>query len=292
MSGTTTVYSGEPVELPFASSWFRDHDYRRGGFYHRRQGLWYSMLNVNMRALIDWNEANGAPFFAPTDNSDWGLVVYLTVIGPQSNANQNNYAVPVFDSADLNSTGGSFPWPAPPDPTGLTVVSDQAIFAEGNYNSIEKYPAAVIGDAVNVLSHGCERPFNETTRNPVDNDQKSNFNMSSNNRDVPSSDRYAYKRSNSNRHRSWCSPNGCTPPFGGTDDLTVNAAFIMGIGTEGDGVYNGGLENFKRFHESWSYGRLNYLGSFVTLGTPLHQDNYWECGSGNTCNVYDPPERW
>ena len=82
--------------------------------------------------------------------------------------------------------------------------------------------------------------------------------------------------------------------FSGANNLRINAALISGIGPapEGDGYYDGGLENIPRFHESWTSARtLNYLGSFVTLGLPQHQANDWAVGSGNSGNVYDPPTR-
>ena len=62
-------------------AWYRDIDYRRGGFYNGREDRWMYMLNVNLRALIDWNEVNGTPFFAPTDATDGGLVIFLSVQG-------------------------------------------------------------------------------------------------------------------------------------------------------------------------------------------------------------------
>jgi hypothetical protein len=82
---------------------------------------------------------------------------------------------------------------------------------------------------------------------------------------------------------------------------TVNAAFLAGVDTTSSGNYNGGLENYPRFHESWSGQTLNYLGSFVSLGTPQTVTGAW-CGTGGTykggpppsksnCNIYDPPNR-
>lgn len=276
---------------PHASSWYRDFDYRRGGFYGQREHKWYYMLNVNMRALIDWNEYNGDPLFDHTDSSNGGLVFFLSVQGPESNDEENGYAVRIFDSADLNTRGGTFPWPASSDPTGLTVVSDQAILVQGNYNSVHKYPAAVIGDAVNVLSQGWEVPITGSGSDPRDNDRKSAADLDTGRRDVPTQDGY-YRNDYNGSHSLVCAPNGCGN-FSNSDKLKINAAFLCGVGDapEGEGYYNGGLENFPRFHESWTNRTLNYRGSFVTLGYPLHQANDWAVGSGNSGNVYDPPNR-
>jgi hypothetical protein len=71
---------------------------------------------------------------------------------------------------------------------------------------------------------------------------------------------------------------------------TINTAFLGGVDQTLAGQYNGGLENFPRFHESWSGATLTYRGSFVSLGTPLHANGPW-CGTGGACNIYNPPNR-
>jgi hypothetical protein len=45
------------------------------------------------------------------------------------------------------------------------------------------------------------------------------------------------------------------------------------------GAYNGGLENYPRFHENWSGRTFTYRGSFVSLGTPRHVDGAWVYGN-------------
>lgn len=291
-----TVYSAWPnlIGSVKRTSWYYDYDYRRGGFFNRREGKWIYMLNVNIRALIDWNEYNGDPLFDHTDSSNGGLVFFLSVQGSESASEYNGYGVRVFDSADLNTLGGTFTWPVSEgDPTGLTVVSDQAIYIEGNYNSVNKYPAAVIGDAVNVLSQGWEVPTGPLT-DPLDNDRKSTADLSTGYRDVPAQDNFVRNAAyTSTTHTNTLPPSGTAGSFSGSSSLRVNAAFISGIDAapEGTGYYNGGLENFPRFLESWDSRTLNYSGSFVTLGTPLHQKNDWAVGSGDSGNVYDPPTR-
>ena len=75
----------------------------------------------------------------------------------------------------------------------------------------------------------------------------------------------------------------------------LNAAVLGGVDTTplngGVDTYNGGLENYPRFHEDWGGGpALNYQGSFVSLGEPEHVNGDW-CGTGDLCNIYNPPNR-
>ncbi len=261
---------------PVATSWFRDTDYRRGGFWNHRAQMWMMMLNVNLRALIEWNQVNGSPLFPYNDTTDGGLVLFFTVSGPDTTAELNNYAVRLFDSADLDMRNVTFP-PTMADPTGVTIVSDQAILVQGNYNKRDKFPAAILADAIWILSQGWEVPVSG-----FPNDLKSMFNLSTGNRTVPTQD--------------WPGGAGGRASFTTSDALTLNAALLFGIGpsTRDPNWYNGGLENFPKFLESWTNRYFNYRGSFVSLGLPQHKESNWACGSGNACmgtGVYDPPIR-
>jgi len=261
---------------PPNTSWFFDMDYRRGGFWNHREEQWMRLLNLNLRALIEWNDVNGQPLFPKDDTTDGGLVIFLTVLGAQSNAAVNNYGVRVFDSADLDMRNSTFV-PGAVDPTGVTVVSDQSAIIQGNYNTRDKFPAAFLADAIWILSQGWEVRLGGRS-----NDLKSIFDLSTNIRDVP----------------TWDSPGGPVGQawFTTEDALGINAALLFGLGpsTRDADWYNGGLENFPKFLESWSNKVFNYNGSFVSLGEPQHKRNDWECGSGDSCNgsgVYDPPIR-
>lgn len=264
------------------SMWFQDMDYRRGGFWNHREQQWMYLLNINVRALIEWNSMNSDVLFNRADTTHGGLVFYFSVSGPDANAAQNNYGVRVFDSADLDTRNSTFPTGVA-DPTGLTIVSDQGMVIQGNYNSKDKQPASILSDAQWILSQGWEVPMPSTTAGNR-NDSKSVFDLSTNNRDVPTTD--------------WHSPaaTGGAASFTGATALSINSALLFGLGqsTLDPNWYNGGLENFPRFLESWDGFTLNYRGSFVSLGDAQHKKADWACGSGNDCygsGVYDPPER-
>jgi hypothetical protein len=91
------------------------------------------------------------------DSTDGGLVWFLTVKGPNSNTNvtqatapntSNTYGVRIYNGATLASSNS-----ADPVIKGLTVVSDQAIYVRGDYNSTNKKPASVMADTINILSN-------------------------------------------------------------------------------------------------------------------------------------------
>src|SRR5262249_43594675 len=132
-----------------------DRDYRRGGFYNWREKKWMLLLNINVRDLILWNQQNGEPFFATTDSTEGGLVVFATIDGPLSNT-INNYGIRVFGSANIPLPGGIG---VVADPTGITVATDQAMYVLGDFNrgqivagDLPRQPASLIGDSVNALS--------------------------------------------------------------------------------------------------------------------------------------------
>jgi len=248
-----------------------DLDYRRAGFYNHREQQWMLLLNVNIRDLIAWNTANGEPFFATTDDSDGGLVIFLSVEGPDSE-DINNYGVRVFGSADIPIPGGIG---VVADPTGVTVVTDQAMYVIGDYNrgtaagGLPRQPAALIGDSVNVLSSRFWRGATVATGCAAD-CCSGNFC-----RDGQSADSLASVRRDA--ASTW-----------------INSAFLGGVDTTAVGNYNGGLENYPRFHEDWGGMTLTYQGSFVSLGETEHTGGDW-CGTGGTtasgCNIYQAPNR-
>jgi hypothetical protein len=237
-----------------------DKDYRRGGFYNMREGKWMLMLNINIRDLIAWNGQNGEPFFANTDNSEGGLVIYATIDGPLSNNASNNYGVRIFGSNDIPLAGGIG---VSADPTGVTVVSDQAIYVLGDFNrgtaagGTARQPASIIGDSVNIMSQNYWR---------------------------------STAACNATTCRDGQSTQGLTAGQRTATSTTINAAFLGGVDDTTSGNYNGGLENYPRFHEDWGGQSLTYQGSFVSLGNTSHVNGAW-CGTGTGCNIYNPPTR-
>jgi hypothetical protein len=60
-----------------------------------------------------------------------------------------------------------------------------------------------------------------------------------------------------------------------------------GAAYQDNAIYNGGLENYPRFHENWSGVTLIYRGSFVSLNAPQRVDGVWAIDNP----YYAPPVR-
>jgi len=248
-----------------------DLDYRRGGFYNQREDKWMLLLNINVRDLILWNQQNGQPFFSHNDSTEGGIVIFATVAGPDSDDTNNRYGVRVFGSNDIPLPGGIN---VSADPTGVTVASDQAIYVVGDYNrgtaggGTARQPASLIGDSVNVMSQAYWRSGiaalcgGTCCQNAFCRDGQSTQGLDTTSRDATT---------------TW-----------------INAAFLGGIDTTNGSNYNGGLENYPRFHEDWAGFNLTYQGAFVSLGEAEHVNGNW-CGTGGSnssgCNIYNPPNR-
>lgn len=206
-------------------------------FYNNREGKNIKMLDVDMLALL--NCIDNMDLFGVgkdlNDSSEGGLVFHFTVKGPNSAIAANNYGVRIRNATKLQSTNSGAP-----TVRGMTVVSDQAIYTWGNFNSTQKIPAAIMGDVYNALS---------TAWNDA------NDTLAVNSRVAANTTVYA-------------------AILAGTD----TTGGVEGSGGQG-GAYNGGLENYPRFHENWSGKTFTYLGSFVSLNNPRHQSGSWIYGA-------------
>jgi len=223
-------------------------------FFDNREGKAIQMLEVDLQALLDCahlhNLLRGGVRL--DDDTYGGLVFHLTVHGPNSRARGNGYGVRIRNGAYIGSS-----IPGAPRPRGLTIVSDQPAYIQGDFNRNENWiPAAFLVDAINILSNAWDS--DHRSRQPL-----------------------AQRRAS---------------------ETEVNAAFLSGtditggvegVGGQDRGQYNGGLENYPRFHEAWQWRSGNdrtfvtftYRGSFVSLGSSRKAGGRWCYGMDN-CNGY------
>ncbi len=201
------------------------------------------MLEVDLQALMDCIEEEDdlledGPSVEEdlSDTSDGGLVFFFTVLGPFSEDASSGYGVRLRNGAFLGSTDGGAP-----DINGLTVISDQAIWIQGDYNrngpgNADWRSASFMTDALNILSN--------------------NFANQWINHDAGLTD-------------AWDTEINSAFLSGTRTTGGVN-------GTAGQGgAYNGGLENYPILHERWTGDTLTYLGSFVSLEEPEHSTGAW-----------------
>jgi Tfp pilus assembly protein PilX len=268
-------------------------------------GNYIRMLNVDVRSLLDCVH-NQSLMGSKTldDTTDGGLVWFFTVEGPDSNFDLagdpdtpgeentsrvgNTYGVRLYNGKYLRSKISGAP-----EINGLTIVSDQAVYLQGDYNVkdnsatplvnegddlstvgiTERWrPAAVLSDSVNVLSNNW-------------------FLSDSNNR--------AYDSTTNLQTATQVNFDGGSRTAAET---TMNVAFLSGTEVTGvdngattqqvAGTESGGINNYPRFHEHWSGISFNYRGSFVSLGEPRRVNSLF-CGSANAtdCNIYSAPVR-
>jgi hypothetical protein len=255
-------------------------------------GRYIRMLNVDMQGLIDCVQSQslmGAK--ALDDTTSGGLVWFFTVEGPKSNTNvttggiPNNYAIRLYNGASLKSTISGAP-----AIRGLTVVSDQATYIKGDYNSVDKIPAAVMTDSLNVLSNAWN----------LDDSNAGRF-FAGSSLDLTNT---GATINDASECVGPASSIACTAPPGLRTATTtsIHAAFLSGLdipggsngtGSQDNGIATSGFHNYPRFHENWSGVPFNYRGSLVALSVPRRISSPF-CGSlytNETCNIYAPPNR-
>jgi len=138
-------------------------------FFDREQGGPVDMLDVDLGELLNCAHARDLLDEGRRldDDTNGGLVFYFGVEGP-AKGGADPYGVRVFNAARLASsvTGA-------PQVRGLTVVTDRALYVRGDYNSVDRRPAALLAGSLNVLSNAwndaapggraAERPAAATT---------------------------------------------------------------------------------------------------------------------------------
>ena len=162
--------------------------------------------------------------------------------------------------------------PGVTDPTGLAVASDQGLYVQDNYNSVDKFPVALLGDTPNVHSQSWERPV--TVSGSVRGNDRKTFLTRWTYRIVQPCDFPCNATSS-------CSSANDYAPF------WVNATSLACQGKDFSSIPNTALfVVFPRHLEDWTSRALTGRGSFVTIGVPKYVDGAW--GNGQ---IYYPPNR-
>jgi len=115
-------------------------------FYNNREGKWVKMTEVNLKKLAGYADGDppGSPSYSnrlPTNG-----LLYATRDDVLSSQQPG---IRLHKGQEIVRNGG------------LTVVSNDPIYIQGDFNTVNKKPVAVIGDAANLLSNS----WNDATSN-------------------------------------------------------------------------------------------------------------------------------
>ena len=276
-------------------------------FYNDREQRHMRLLQINIESLTAWNKVgryvtfssgsvtnnnSGLGFLADqrifatasansnapagsfdnlglagSDTSEGGFVFHATIdttIYSSASGNQSPYGLALVQAQQLPGLATTT---TTLDPTGLTFVSDQAVYIQGDYNTLNWQPASILADSLNVLSNACLN-----------------------------TDSVIHKVIEMNCNTGSGAAKITTPTA-----TTINSAFLSGTDlttcTNGSTTnivglcYNGGLENYPRLSEDWTGITLTYRGSFVSTSIPLHVSGTWK-RSDNTGYYGAPGRNW
>lgn len=123
-------------------------------FWDAREAKWMSLIDIHQGRLMDCIGSGTLPGVSLGDTTGGGLSWHFSFEdgNPATNvAGETNYGVLVHDAARLGSTTSGT------EIKGLTITTNQALYTRGDYNTVNKKPAALIGDAINVLSNALNR---------------------------------------------------------------------------------------------------------------------------------------
>jgi Tfp pilus assembly protein PilX len=278
LTGSFTGAALRKSAVSFSDKTFKNYREKRGP-KDRLDNTPIQMLNVDIDGVLGC--AKTLMGKSLNDDSDGGLVWFLTVKGPDS-AKINDYGIRIYNGRDLTKAidGETL--------KGLSIISDQAVYVKGDYNcgtacttatfdkpenDDQRKPAAVMADSINVLSNAW--PLDDSWSDPLD-----------------------LLRQISTSSSPIVKDKGRP-----ATETTINAAFLAGNDAAEKGKIGtgGGLNNYPRFHEDWGNGYtmasselipFNYQGSLVSLSIPRWVNGAF-CGSGSLgdCNIYNPPKR-
>jgi hypothetical protein len=232
-------------------------------FYDYRETATNEAVQIDVGKFNTWltnASATGGQQYNKLSYADKGRGIYSIYVYNKVPLDAAHLpSVRLTDGAQLPST--TDPAGSGRTTSGLTVTTPQPLYVEGNYNvqtatssagasanttnTTYTYPAAIMGDAVTILSAN----WKDITGNPATS--------------------YLPATGLGSRNPS---------------ATTVNAACLEGIVQSTNSNYSGGLENFLRLEENWSVSiSLTYNGSIVVMFPSIYATGFWQ-NTGNYYN--------
>jgi hypothetical protein len=110
-------------------------------FYNNREGRYVRMTNINLRKLANLDNltcsSGNSTYVCPNHMPPNGLL-YAT---RNDTSGSEQAGIRVVNGSEIGRPGG------------FTLVSNDPVYIQGDYNTIDKKPAAIICDSVNLLSN-------------------------------------------------------------------------------------------------------------------------------------------
>ncbi len=261
----------------------------------RREGRNIQVLQTNIRSLAIWNRDGRAVTInatgAVTNNfSGIGTSTVNQIYVPSAaDAGAPADSLRVFGLAASDRTEGGLVWHFNLDkvahpytagnsvygfgfsdgnslPAPLTLATEQAIYLQGDYNTIDSQAAATMGDTIAVLSNACTNADRVISCGDL---------LDSSTPPIPVKGTYASLAGNATYSATPNSVPVATP-------TTIRAAFLSQTDltntTSSPLRYSGGLNNYIKMLENWQNVPLNYTGSFISLGTPAEFSGSYQYG--------------
>jgi hypothetical protein len=255
----------------------------------RREGRNIQVLQTNIQSLTVWNRDGQQVEFDPTGlvtnhNGGRGFNVPTRLFNraaPDNKPAKDGSASVATSLRRLGLAGsdrseGGFVWhfdlnttayPYPPQqsiygfafsggqdlPNSLTIATEQAIYIQGDYNSVDWKSAATMGDTIAVLSNACS---DNNRRIVCGNLRDGTGNFVAN--------------QNAGTDLAVATPTTVRAAFLSNTDLTDT--------TQSPVRYSGGLNNYIRMLENWQDVPLTYRGSFISLGTAAEFSGRYQAG--------------
>lgn len=233
-------------------------------FYDGREKDMRDVLDIDVQALSNWVAV--APAQRRVE------IIYIDFILPSGISayptGTRNWILDATIDPSVRVVNGS------QLPNRMTVATEWPVYVKGNYNTVAKQPAALVGDAINVLSNSWQDDQNR-----------------------PSSGVYAACVGDVQPGNPCTAYENWNWSYRGASETTINAAILAGswptpcdhedAGCPGgyQDFYGGGIENYPRFLENWSGVWYHYKGSLISPFSSQTTHGTWN-GS-----YYVPPKR-
>lgn len=234
----------QQISLSYTSGGKTYTVYDENGFFNFRENKYVRSLDIDIaklrasgidlgKGLIYVSEEPGTALCKKTDSK--GNIVTTQQTGAQA-------GVRIVNGTQLPTTvTGAF-----------SLASDDPVYVQGNYNTVNTIVSLIAGDAINILSNAW-----------VD---KNSFIFD------------GISKSDSTKRIPTAT--------------TTNSVFLTGnVPSASNQYYSGGAENYFRYQEKWTNVTHTFRGSLLNLFSSQTATGKWQGGTSNNVYYYDAPTR-